>query len=114
MSDLYMGIVIEESLEDNRLLNNLEIINVEITEEENPDKRLHVYTVEASMEEIDELSEGLKQGWYMHFWHNRKITAIFKEKRFEFDFDNKATWEKAINYGVSQGIPKEQLDFPIL
>jgi hypothetical protein len=49
----------------------------------------------------------------MHFWKGRGIIAIFKDKIFEFNYDDKATWSEAISYGTSLGIPKEQLDFLI-
>ena len=32
---------------------------------------------------------------------------------FEFNYDKKETWKAAVNYGLSLGIPKEQLDFLI-
>jgi hypothetical protein len=106
----YKGIVIEESLENIRLINQLEVIKVEISKEE---PVWHMYTVNVSMKDIEKLSRAIKQGWYMHFWKGRIVIAIFKNKKFEFDYDNKSTWKNVINYGLSLGIPKEQLDFPI-
>ncbi len=49
----------------------------------------------------------------MHFWDNRNIIVAFKDKIFEIDYDDKGTWKNAIDYGISIGIPKEQLDFSI-
>ncbi len=77
----YKGIIIEESLEDIRMINELEIIKVEISKEE---PVWHLYTVNVSLEDIERLSENIKQGWYMHFWKRRDIIAIFKSKKFEF------------------------------
>lgn len=109
----YKGIIVEESLSDNRILNDLEIIKVEISKEENPQDRWHLYTVKVSKEDIDKLAKNIKLKWYMHFWKGRKVIAIFKNKKFEFDYDNKSEWIPVIDYGLSLGIPKEQLDFPI-
>lgn len=110
----YKGIIIEESLEDNRMLNDLEIIDFEISKEENSSERWHLYTVNVSKEDIENLSKNIKKGkWYMHFWKGREVIAIFKNKKFEFNFDDKSTWREVIEYGLSLGIPKEQLDFPI-
>lgn len=109
----YMGIIVEESLEDNRILNNLKIVKFEISEEENPTDRWHIYTVKVSEKEIIMLLKNIKPKWYMHFWKDRDVIAIFKDKKFEFNYDDKSTWKDVVNYGLSLGIPKEQLDFVI-
>lgn len=109
----YKGIIVEESLGDNRVLNKLDIVKFEITGEENASDRWHLCTVNVSENEIIFLSKIIKNKWYMHFWKGRKVKAIFKNKVFDFDFDDKASWKEAVDYGLSLGIPKEQLDFPI-
>ena len=109
----YKGIIIEESLEDNRILNKLNIIKFEITKEENPQDRWHLYTVKVFDKEISLLSNIIKNKWYMHFWKNKKVIVIFKNKKFELEYNNKESWKPAIEYGLSLGIPLEQLDFPI-
>jgi len=113
MKNEYKGIIVEESLEDNRILNDLEIVKIKITNEENPSERWHLYTVKVSKQDIEKLSKTIKQKWYIHFWKGKDVIVIFKDKKFEFNFDNKPAWEPAVKYGLSLGIPKEQLDFPI-
>jgi hypothetical protein len=109
----YKGIIIEESLSDNRALNNLEIVGFKITKEWSPAKRWHMHTVKVSKKDIEKLSKNIKPRWYMHFWKNKNVIAIFKGKKFEFKFDDKSSWKPAIAHGMSVKIPKEQLDFPI-
>lgn len=109
----YKGIIVEESLDDSRIINDLEIIKIEISKEEKPEDRWHIYTIKVSKEDINTLAKNIKKGWYMHFWKDRKVIAIFKDKKFEFNFDDKSTWKPVIEYGLSIGIPQEQLDFPI-
>jgi len=109
----YKGVIVEESLEDSRILNDFKIIDFRISKEENPADRWHLYTVQVSQEEIIRLSKNIKQKWYMHFWKGRNVIAIFKNKKFEFNFDDKSSWKPVVEYGLSLGIPKEQLDFPI-
>lgn len=109
----YKGIIVEESLEDNRILNNFKIIDFHISQEEDPADRWHLYTVLASEEEIVRLSKNVKPKWYMHFWKDRDVVVVFKDKKFELDFDDKATWKPVVEHGLSLGIPEEQLDFPI-
>jgi len=113
MSDLYKGTIIEESLSDNRVLNDFKIIGFKISKDENPADRWHLYTVSVNNEDIERLSEIIKPKWYMHFWKDRDIVAIFQGRKFEFNFDDKSSWAPVVEYGLSIGIPKEQLDFPI-
>jgi len=109
----YRGVIVEESLEDNRILNEVKIDAVRISRQEDPSDRWHLYTVRVSDELIMKLAENIKDKWYMHFWKEREVIAIFKKETFKFNYDDRATWEPAVKYGLSIGIPKEQLDFPI-
>ena len=113
MKKEFTGLIVEESLEDNRLINKFEVVKVKISDEENPAERWHLYTVKCSEKEIEELKNNLKGKWYAHFWKGREIIAVFRRKTFRFNFDKKETWRDVVNYGLSLGIPREQLDFPI-
>lgn len=107
---VYEGIIIEESLIDSKYMSGIEITNTEITH----DGQWTLRTVSITKEKIQYLSDKIKSNsYYMHFWNNRDVIVIFKDKIFEINYDNKETWKEAIAYGVSIGIPKEQLDFPI-
>lgn len=108
----FEGWVVEESLEDSRLLNTLELIGFRISKEDNPADRWHLYKVKVSEEDIEAIQKGLKPKWYAHFWTGRKVIAVFKEKKLEFAQEDRKGMEEAVNYGLSQGIPEEQLDFP--
>jgi len=113
MSKEYIGIVVEESLDDNRILNELDIKKIHISGHRNPKDRWHMYEVNLSIKEIYEVSKHITENWYMHFWKEADIIAIFKDKTFEFNYENKETWKEVLEYGRSIGIPEEQLDFPI-
>lgn len=108
---MYKWTIVEESLKDNRILNNLEIIKVRISNDENPENRWHIYNVYTSQEDIYELSKNIKPSWYMHFRQGNNIIAVFENKIFEFEISNKKTWDNAIKYWLSIWIPLEQLDF---
>lgn len=110
----HIGTIVEESLEDNRILNDIEIISLRISKDENPADRWHLYKVRVSKEDIEKLSKYIKPGkWYMHFWEGTDVVAVFKNKIFEFNYSDKSTWKDAVDYGRAQGIPEEQLDFLI-
>jgi hypothetical protein len=113
MDKTYIGSIVEESLQDNRALNEIRIVDFKISKDSDPDKRWHIYTVKVSAHDINELARNLKPGWYMHFWKDRKILAVFKEKTFLLDYLDKTTWKDAISHGLSIGIPQEQLDFAL-
>ncbi len=114
MNKDYKGTIVEESLEDNRILNDIQILSSRISKDDNPADRWHLYTIKVSREDIEKISKYIKSGkWYMHFWKNKEIIAVFKDKLFEFNYDDKSTWKEAVAYGRSLGIPEDQLDFLI-
>ena len=55
----------------------------------------------------------MKPGWYMHFWKGSDIIVAFRDRRYKMNVDDRSTWNDAVAYGFSQGIPVEQLDFEI-
>ncbi|MFA6072397.1 MAG: hypothetical protein WC810_27865 [Janthinobacterium sp.] len=113
LANNYKGTIVEESLIDNRILNDLKIIDFRVSKDENPVDRWHLYTVLVTNQDIERLSQNIKPKWYMHFWKDREVIAVFQNKIFKFNYDDKSSWEPVVNYGLSIGIPKEQLDFPI-
>ena len=110
----YTGIIIEESFDDNRIINKLDIKKVHISSDEDPKDRWHLYQVNVSKEDIMFLSEHMIGNFYMHFWKGDDIIAVFTGKKFfEFNYSDKSTWNDVLKYGKSIGIPEKQLDFPI-
>ena len=110
MDQKYKGVIIEESLEDKSILKNFEIISQTVSE----NLGWHIDTVLVSESDFEKLAQIIKRGtWYMHFWVKEKMVAIFYGKIFSFDFNDKTSWEPVLKYGLSLGIPEEQLDFPI-
>lgn len=114
ITPLYKGTIIEESLEDKAVLKDFKIQNTRVTTEENPADRWHMYTVEGSESAIEKLSEVLKPSkWYCHFWNGTDMIVVFKGKIFNFKYSDQSERNRAIEYGISIGIPKQQLDFLI-
>jgi hypothetical protein len=94
---------------DDKAIAGMKVINSSISSQ----LHWHFYAVEVSEEEIERLSHSIKDGWYAHFWNGNKVIVAFKDRIFRFDHDKKETWKPAVDYGLSLGIPTEQLDFPI-
>ncbi len=110
----YKGTIVEESLIDNRLLNGFKITNFRISSAEKPEDRWHLYQVETTPEQTNELASQLKStGWYAHFWQGDNVIVVYPNKMFDIIYSDKSTWKDAIAYGQSIGIPLEQLDFKI-
>jgi hypothetical protein len=113
--EIYTGSIIKESLENEEILNDFKIINITVTDDEKPEDRWHIYTVEGTQDILQKLSKVIKpEKFYSHFWNkNKDIIAVFRDKIFNFNYNDKTSWQPAIEYGESIGIPKEQLDFLI-
>ncbi len=108
----YKGTIVQESLDDDRILNDFDVVGFRVTKETEPSKRWHLFTVLASEENIKKLSKNLKpEKWYAHFWNGDDVIAVFPNKVFRFKHSIKSTWKGAMEYGKSLGIPEEQLDF---
>ena len=104
----YRGTIVENSLRDKKVLDELRIIK----KYQDEDWTLHDVIV--SGEKISKLSDSLVDGpWYMDFWKEDGSEGIivFKDKSFIIKSSDKSTWKEAIEYGKSKGIPEEQLDF---
>ena len=104
------GTIIENSLSDKSILGKLKILETR----EVGDWVLHDVLVEEA--EAPELAKYLSTGpWYIHLWTSGEdeFVVLFKDRMFRVKQSDKSTWQDAIAYGKSIGIPQEQLDFPI-
>lgn len=106
---MYKGVIVEQSLTDTAILSSFDVIKRNVLDAQNWVET----TVFVTEEQMKKLSLLLRDGWYMHFWCGRSVNVIFKNKVFKINYDDKSTWKSAVEYGMSIGIPAEQLDFPI-
>jgi hypothetical protein len=112
MSVMYTCGIIEESLDDPRILsklsNYLHTSRVEKLPDEEPDI-WHVYeyhVAEADLERfIPELQHSIKEGWYIHAFNimKRKLYVILKGKCFLLPTEKDDSWNEMISYGESVG-----------
>lgn len=104
------GTIIENSLADTSILDQ-----VEITKTWQAGSWI-LHKVKISEELARDFGKFLAEGpWYVHFWAEDKdaVLVVFRDKTFNINASDKATWVDAITQGISLGIPKEQLDFII-
>ena len=91
----YKGTIIQESLIDDRILNDFDFVGFKVTNEEKPEARWHLFTVFASHEDIEKLASNLKpEKWYAHFWSGDDVIAVYPSKTFQFKISDKSTMDK--------------------
>jgi hypothetical protein len=102
----YQGTIIEQSLSSTDILKTFKVVKTWTDD----DWILHDVVVDD--EDISIVQQALREGsWYIHVWHDDEMVIIFKEKIFRVNRFDIGTWNDAIEYGLSIGVPREQLDF---
>ena len=111
MSKEFHAIIVDKSLRDLGILNQLNVIG------ETTDDDWTLYKIAVPEEDIKKTAKliqgNLAEGsWYFHFYNEdgSKLIVVFREKTFKTD-NKPENWNEAIKYGASLSIPKEQLDF---
>ncbi len=118
----FIGVIIEESLENKDVLYKVKIIETKIeqvTEEHKTPwiKQWTLHTVEIPEGQAKiiaiELSKSLdsKHNWYADFKDEIHHYIIFSNKVFYINRTSKEQYDKAKDYGISLGIPAYQVDF---
>ncbi|MEI8232196.1 MAG: hypothetical protein WCG44_00455 [bacterium] len=118
----YKGIIIEESLQNTDLLDDINIISTKV-EEVTPShktpwlKKWTLHTVEISESLASKIAEKLSNSieleheWYADFKNEKYHFIIFKGKVFKVNRHNIKEYDAVKDYGVSLGIPEHQLTF---
>lgn len=114
LSNMWQGVVLEESLEDKSLLKMAKIrgTNVSRLEKENRVMTFHKVEVPDSLKEeyIEKAKNTIKQSFYTHLCKDGQMAVVFKGRVFNFTADNPELNE-AREYGKSIGIIPEQMPF---
>lgn len=118
----YVGVIIEESLENTDVLDKIKILSTDISPvtEANATPWLEVWTlhtVEIAENSVDTTAELLaksldtKGHWYADFRNEEYHYIIFRDKIFRVNRSDSAQYAQVKEYGISKGIPDYQLDF---
>lgn len=113
----WSGMVIAEGLTEPRLIDDLDVSGIAISEEGRAIDyhggvgRWHTHWVEVSEPDIDAIQRHLRHGWYAHFWRGTDLLVVFDDARFSILRHDQTTWEPAREHGRRQGIPVDELDF---
>jgi len=119
----FTGTIIEESLEDKSVLDDIKIVSTKVkpvTEKYQTPwvKQWTLDEVEISEEQAGEIAEKLskaldrKHNWYADYKNDQEHYIIYKDRVFHVtDRSDQAQYQDATDYGVSLGIPDYQVDF---
>lgn len=118
----YTGVIIEESLENKDVLQDVKISDTkveEVTEEHKTPwiKQWTLHTVEIPENQADSVAEKLtkaldsQHSWYADFKNDAFHYIIFRDKFFKVDRGKKEQYDDVVKFGLSLGIPDYQLDF---
>lgn len=118
----YKGVIIEESLENKDVLNDVSILStkVESVVEKHKTpwlKQWTLHTVEVPDGQADKIAEKISESlesehnWYADYKNDETHYIIFRGRIFKIDRKNKEQYEEATKYGISLGIPDYQVDF---
>lgn len=103
----WYGWIIEQSLDDQSVFDMVPTVKMK---SEEADWKEHI--IEVSEDKIDEvvtfLKQHLKPAWYAHVIKGDNIQVLFKDKAF--DAKKGDSFTEIETYGVSVGIPKEQME----
>lgn len=118
----YQGVIIEESLENKSVLNDVKILKTKIspaTEKHKTPwvKQWTMHTIEIKEENVDKIAEQIsrdldhERSWYADFKNKNYHFIIYRGKIFKVDLKNPILYKDAKQYGISLGIPEYQVDF---
>lgn len=119
----FKGVVIEESLKDKSVLNDVKILSTKIEPVTNKHKTPWVrqwtlHDVEIPAEKATEIAEKISKAldrehdWYADYKTDREHYVIYRDKVFHItNRSDKKQYGAATAYGISIGIPAYQVDF---
>lgn len=111
---VWRGVLLEESLEDKKLLSLAKIVGTdrERLEEENRIMTFHKVEVEDNHKNkyLDLAMHSIKPGFYTHLCKDGEMYVVFRGAMFNFK-KHDLELNRAREYGKSIGIAQEQMPF---
>ena len=113
---MYTGLLIKESLSDERILDFVEIKNVEIwVTNNNPKYWTAVSFVRDCIGFPEKLSKAISEDsriqWYVDFKTEDTKYIVLKDNVLKYEIGNHSEKESVIKKCIELGIPMEQLDW---
>ncbi|HEY4674821.1 MAG TPA: hypothetical protein VIH48_02065 [Candidatus Bathyarchaeia archaeon] len=122
MPKSFVGVIIEESLEDKSVLKKVKVLSTKIEKVNEKHQtpwvsKWTLHTVEVPENKARDIAEQIsksldsKHSWYADFKNDTHHFIIFRNKIFFIDRRSKEQYDEARQYGASLGIPEYQVDF---
>lgn len=122
MNKEYKGVIIEESLEDKKILREIKVLETKVEPVTEKHKTpwltqwtLHTVEIPENQAAIiaEKISRALdsEHNWYADFKNENSHFIIFRDKVFKVDRANRRQYDEVTRYGILLGIPDYQLDF---
>ena len=102
------GIVINTSFSNKNIFKDLKIIG-QRQSSSNPWTLYKIDFSHNTKELTEQLQNNLLENFYFHYYTDKKVVVVFSDKIFVATH-NKRSWKEFIAFGVSKGIPIEQLN----
>jgi len=117
---MYYAIIDSASLKNPTILNSYEHLKVTVQfEPQSQTSKYHYifllqFSDNAVDKAIDDFQQEMLYSWYSFFWNDTSLNIVFDKKRFSVSLpdgwsSDEAT--KAVEFGKSQGIQEEYLDY---
>lgn len=120
----FRGVIIEESLEDKSILNEVKILRTEVEKVTSRHKTPWIkqwtkHTIVVPTKHAEAVTQRLasaidyehRGSWYADFKDNQIHYIIFRDRIFKINRKSKKQHNEANKFGEALGIPPYQLDF---
>lgn len=121
---MYHGVIIEESLSDRSILDDLRVVSMEVEDVTEGFgtpwvKQWTLRSVEIEDEKIEGVAKRISDAidkthagsWFADFENGERHVIVFSGKVFVVDRLEEEGYEEVRNYAVNIGIPEHQLGF---
>ena len=105
----YHGILVDEGFEDKDFVKRFKVLGSKKSED-NPWTLYRIKVPAGDLQRaIKLIQKNIKLGYYAHLYRGNELIVVFRHKVFRVT-PEESTWGSVIAYGLSVGIPPEQLD----
>lgn len=121
----YQGVIIEESLKDKNILNEVSIISTKVEKVTEKHKtpwleKWTLHTVQINPADIDDFARKISKlvndkpnSWYVDFNNGETFFVIYPNKVYKWKKGESEKIKECKAFGISLGIPPYQVAFPI-
>jgi len=107
---MYHGIIIDQEFTNKSFPESFKVFA------KKQDGSWGIYGIEVENTQLEEAIKNIQESmeteepWYAHFYNDKQLIVIFKEKVFRVK-PHISSWRLIIEYGKQLNIPEGQLDF---